>query len=328
MWIAIAVLATLVTFAVASMVYVCNFRGAMRFAGAGEYLRKGWPIFAPLNCLLYACTRKRARRPIMDLAEFPELDLLREHWQTFRDEALALHASGYFTKPQDPESQAHYDLGFRTFYKYGWSKFYLKWYGYVHRSAEELCPKTVAILKQVKAVNGAMFSVLPAGSKLTRHLDPVACSLRFHLGLSTPNQDACFIDIDGQIHSWRDGQGLLFDETYLHHARNDTDRPRIILMCDVERPLGPVGRIINAFNKFALRMSVVPNLEGDRRGLINRIFSTVSPLLRRSKALKQRNRPLYLLIKWSVNLLLAALALAVIAGLSWAAWWAWGRLTG
>jgi beta-hydroxylase len=58
----------------------------------------------------------------------------------------------------------------------------------------------------------------------------------------------------------------------------------------------------------------VPNTPEDRRGLANRIFSGVSPLLARSKSLKTTNRPAYLALKWSVNTLLLLLLLGLAAG--------------
>ncbi len=35
-----------------------------------------------------------------------------------------------------------------------------------------------------------------------------------------------FISVDGQRYSWRDGEWTMFDETYIHFARNDTDENR------------------------------------------------------------------------------------------------------
>ncbi len=29
---------------------------------------------------------------------------------------------------------------------------------------------------------------------------------------------AVFIEVDGERYSWRDGEGVLFDETYIHYA--------------------------------------------------------------------------------------------------------------
>lgn len=301
-------------FSVASMAYVFAYRGRTRFASLTEYMKKGWPIFAPFNCLLYLFTPRILGKPIIDSTALPDLSALKENWQTIREEVVELHKKGYFEQISDPTKNSFYDIGFRTFYKYGWSKFYLTWYGYTHSSALKLCPKTVAILKTVPSVNGAMFSLLPPGSQLTRHLDPVACSLRYHLGLMTPNSESCYINVDGNLYHWRDGEDLLFDETYLHFAKNETDQLRLILMCDVERRMPVVGRVINLFYKSLMRMTVVPNMTGDKRGLVNLIFSSLSPLLKRSKNLKQTNRGLYLLLKYSVNITLLVLVTAGLYG--------------
>ncbi len=219
---------------------------------------------------------------------------------------------GYFDATKRPGTPGYYDVGFRTFFKYGWSRFYLGWYGYTHRSAQRLCPKTVAILREVPVVRGAMFALLPPHSRLTRHADPIAISLRYHLGLATPNSDSCFIEIDGQRRVWRDGAAILFDETYLHYVRNDTDEDRLILMCDVARPLNPVGAAFNWIYGAIARASVVPNMPEDERGLANRVFSGLSPLLAQARSLKAVRPRVYFAMKWSVNSLLVLLPLGLI----------------
>ena len=323
----IGFVAAVVLFTVLSMVYVWRFRGQLRFEGFSEYVRKGWPMFAPLNCFLYLMTQRRAKKPIMDIADFEELRPILDNWETIREEARELWRSQYFEQTKDPDNKAYYDIGFRTFYKYGWGKFYLDWYGVTHNSAKKLCPKTVEIVQKVKTVNGAMFSVLPAGSKLTRHLDPVACSLRLHLALDTPEDDACFINIDGTDYSWRNGNALLFDETYLHHAKNNTEDYRLILMCEVERPMNIFGRMVNPFFKLLMRITVVPNTDEDQRGVANRLFSWVSPILRRSKALKQTNPLMYQISKWTTNIILLLIILAIFGGLFYLAAYLWSLLS-
>jgi beta-hydroxylase len=309
-------LVLIIALVAASIVYVYRFRGEARYQSLSEYFRKGWPIFSLFNCVLYMTTRPRGSKAVLDPGEFPELDLLRQNWQTLRDEGLALVRQDCFDAVKRPGTAGYYDIGFRTFFRCGWSRFYLHWYGYTHHSARRLCPRTVEILKQVPGIHGAMFAFLPRRSQLTRHADPIAVSLRYHLGLATPNSDACFINVDGCNRSWRDGEVILFDETYLHYVRNDTDCDRLILMCDVRRPLNPLGALFNAFYQVVTRASVVPNTPEDHRGLANRIFAGLAPVLARSKALKSTNRPLYLVVKWAVNLLLLSLLLALPAGVA------------
>jgi len=44
-------------------------------------------------------------------------------------------------------------------------------------------------------------------------------------------------EMDGTRYSWRDGECMVFDETYVHCVENGTDMRRIILFCDIDRPL-------------------------------------------------------------------------------------------
>lgn len=317
----VIVIAVFILIYVASWSYVYGFRGQEDFYSFKEYMRKGWPIFAPLNCFLYLFTRKRARAAIMDAESFPELKVIEENWQVIREEALALQQNDTFNRINDPSLAAHYDVGFRTFFKYGWRKFYLKWYGYNHESARELCPKTVEILNKVPSVNGAMFSILPPRSKLTRHLDPVAVSLRYHLGLATPNSDDCFISVDGQTYSWRDGDPLIFDETFIHFVNNDTDDHRLILMCDVERPVSGIGNIVKFFYRRFMAGTIVPNTPQDKSGWISKLFQKVTPIMESGKKLKKKNRFLYKTLNHLIN---AILIIGFLAILSAVAKWIFG----
>ena len=117
----------------------------------------------------------------------------------------------------------------------------------------------------------------------------IAGSLRYHLGLVTPNSEDCHIFVDGQPYHWRDGEAVMFDETFIHWAENKTDQPRVILFCDVERPL--TSRVMTGFNKWYkntfIRASQTENMAGDHIGWLNRIFSVVYYLRVPGKALKQ-----------------------------------------
>lgn len=120
-------LAAVGLYAAVSIAYVYRWRGRRRYAGFGDYLRKSWPTFAPLNCLLYLATHRVARRPVIDSRYLDGISILRAHWPRIRSEALALYASGALEATSQPGSAGYQDLGFRTFYKRGWQKFYLSW---------------------------------------------------------------------------------------------------------------------------------------------------------------------------------------------------------
>ena len=56
-----------------------------------------------------------------------------------------------------------------------------------------LCPQTTELLRSLPSVKAAMFAELPDGSRLPRHRDPYAGSLRYHLGLITPTMTAALL---------------------------------------------------------------------------------------------------------------------------------------
>ncbi len=293
-WIILAIL-------IACAIYV-HLRGRVRH-GFARQITDHSTFMAPINILMYAFSRV-ARTPYLQPADFPELEKLRSHWQTIRDEAVALSQASHIKA-----SDKHDDAGFHSFFRTGWKRFYLKWYDDApHPSALQLCPRTVQLLHDAPHVKAAMFAELPPGSRLGKHRDPYAGSLRYHLGLITPNDDRCWIRVDDQPYSWRDGQGVLFDETYIHWAANETDQNRIILFCDVERPMK--YRWAQALNRFVARTLLAggsaPNMEGDRTGGINRVFKYFYAIRRVGKALKQRNRTLYYATKWALFIAILA----------------------
>jgi beta-hydroxylase len=253
-------------------------------------------FMAPINCLIYLFSGVK-NRPFLPVEDFPELLYLRKNWEVIREEGLQLQAKGLIQG-----STARNDAAFNTFFKRGWKRFYLKWYDTAHPSAAELCPKSVEILKQAPQIKAAMFSFLPAGGKLGAHRDPYAGSLRYHLGLVTPNDDACHIFIDGEKYSWRDGQDVLFDETYIHEAYNRTEQDRLILFCDVARPMRTAfGKWLTAFcDRTIMRGAGSPNQAGDRTGAINQIFMYPHELQQMGQRLKHKNRRLYYALKYSL----------------------------
>jgi len=272
-----------------------HYRGRVRASWQKVFLDHS-ALLAPLNALM-VLTSKVTTKPFVPLNELPELQQLQDNWQVFRDEALHLSELQRIKAPDK-----HDDIGFNSFFKYGWKRFYLKWYDASHPSAAELCPKSVAILKSIPTIKAAMFAELPPGGQLNRHRDPYAGSLRYHLGLVTPNDDACYIDVDGERHSWRDGQGVVFDETYIHEAYNQTTQNRIILFCDVERPskFAWVVALNRWFSRVVMSAASSPNDGRDQTGAINKLTRYHDKLEAKRRAFKQWNRTAYKLTKYTL----------------------------
>ena len=292
----------------ASMLAV-HFRGRVRL-GFFRQLTDHSTILSPYNTLMYLFSAV-PNRPFIPTARFPELAKLRDNWQTIRAEALQLFDDGHIKV-----AEKYNDMGFNSFFRTGWKRFYLKWYDDPLPSAERLCPKTVELLKTIPNIKGAMFATLSPGSRLVTHRDPYAGSLRYHLGLVTPTSPGeCRIFVDGTPYTWRDGEDVIFDETFVHTAENTTDQARIILFADIERPLyTPVMRAINRWVcRRVVKESATENAEGDRVGALNQAFGYIYQVRLVGKRMKAWNRSAYYAIKYSiVGLVVAAIVVSAI----------------
>lgn len=270
-----------------------HLRGRVRF-GIVRALTDFTVLIAPINSLMVLFSRV-GRTPYLDPAKFPDLAPLQAHWQEIREEALKLNDEGHIKA-----AAGYNDIGFNSFFRTGWKRFYLKWYGQDLQSAQALCPRTVELLNRIPGVKAAMFASLPPGSRLVKHRDPYAGSLRYHLGLTTPNDPGCYIEVDGERYHWRDGEAVMFDETYIHYAENTTESQRVILFCDIERPVyfAPVRWLNHLFGRIVMKAAATQNVEGEPVGAINKVFSYAYHLRAQAKKLKARSRPTYYIGKW------------------------------
>jgi beta-hydroxylase len=280
-----------------------HFRGKVRHPILKQMFDHS-AFVAPFNLFMYGFS-KVPTTPYLPTSHFPELQALTDAWPIIREEAINMR-----TQERIAAAKGNNDAGFNSFFKTGWKRFYLKWYDAQHPSAAIYCPKTVAILQGIPSVKAAMFAELPPGAKLNPHRDPYAGSIRYHLGLVTPNNDGCYINVDGAPYSWRDGESVMFDETYIHEAYNNTDIDRIILFCDVERPMK--YRWAQAVNRFLADNIVTaassPNDDGDQTGLINRVFHYAWVVGQYRRRFKNWNKTVYKITKFGL-IALAGLAI-------------------
>jgi beta-hydroxylase len=239
---------------------------------------------------------------------FPALKVLEDNWQVIRDEALALYKNGHIAIKND--------LPGSSFYKDNrWTSFYLKAYHCDIPSARQLAPKTMALIDQVPGMNLALFACLNPGKRLGKHHDPFAFSIRYSLGLSTPNSEKCGITVNGQHNTWEDGKGILFDETFSHYAYNDTEVPRIILMTDIDRPLKSrvIQKIYYWFGKTFNSLFAIDNLDSSKTGWGNKVTPFIKSYQKKLRQFKAWNKPLYVASKIVVFVLIVGLIIWAVS---------------
>jgi beta-hydroxylase len=252
-------------------------------------------FMVPFNIPVYLLS-KAAVQPFTDRKYFPELQLLEDDWEVIRDEAKKLFDEGLIDVGDD--------LPGSSFYKKGrWKSFYLKSFDNEIPSAYELAPKTMALIDQIPSMHMALFAALMPGKELKKHHDPFAFTFRYSLGLITPNSDQSGLIVDGNDYHWKDGESIIFDETYMHSAYNHSDQVRIVLMTDVTRPLHlkSVEKAYHLFGRTFNRLFAVDNIDASYLGIGNKMGKGVLAYSAMMERFKGANKPLYVFTKIAVT---------------------------
>jgi len=144
-----------------------------------------------------------------------------------------------------------------------WKAFMFKSGDFIEENCR-LAPKTAALIRNIPGVYTAFFSVLYPHQVITPHWGYYKGFLRYHLGVLIPanNQNKqCWIRVNdnqaqndlndkdqivnGERYYWKNGEGIIFDDNYLHDAANESDEIRVVLWLDLRRKMPFYVALIN-----------------------------------------------------------------------------------
>lgn len=183
-------------------------------------------------------------------AQYPEFRVLEDGYKVIRDECEGL--MGIKEKMTDMESLGggYTSGGIHTIQ---WKTFMFKSGEFIDENCR-LAPKTAELLRRIPNLYTAFFSVLDPNTHIAPHFGYYKGFLRYHIGVMIPhdNEDqCCWIRVNadpadnakrdrslidrGEKHYWHNGQGVMFDDTFLHEANNESDEVRVVLFLDVAR---------------------------------------------------------------------------------------------
>lgn len=175
---------------------------------------------------------------------FSDIKFLEDNWETIANEI----------PPIDYEKLEDYQLRSRTAWNNdegqealkniksdwmvswqgkSWYNFPLMYHNNVIDISDQICPKTIEILKKVPSIQIAGYSLILPGGELTPHTDAtgkmfgsLACNL-----MLTDNKN-CYLYVKDFRYEHLIGKAVVFDSTYEHWADNQDNKPRVILYID------------------------------------------------------------------------------------------------
>ena len=128
-----------------------------------------------------------------------------------------------------------------------WNVFMLYLLGFQSPMAKQLCPQVSKLVQQIPHMIQAFFSILEPGKSIPLHEGPYMGYLRYHLGIHVPKNHPPSIVVNGQPYVWEEGKAVMFDDSWPHEVRNESDDYRAVLIIDVLRPMPFLPHCVNQF---------------------------------------------------------------------------------
>ena len=181
--------------------------------------------------------------PVLGVRDFPWTQVLRDHWQAIREEAMTVamvgdNAPSLATISPDHRSIAEVNK---------WKSFFLYGYGYAIEENMAQCPVTARLIRNIPGLNSAFFSILEPGTHIPDHRGVTKGLITCHLGLIVPRDGDVRMRVHDRIVRWAEGETLVFDDTYRHEVWNETGGTRVVLLIQFERPLRQPGKFFADF---------------------------------------------------------------------------------
>jgi aspartyl/asparaginyl beta-hydroxylase (cupin superfamily) len=101
-------------------------------------------------------------------------------------------------------------------------------------SFPHLC-KLLQPFVRTKVARRSYFAMMRAGSQLTNHCGGTNLFLRLHLAVEIPQGDIGLV-VGGELRRWREGELILFDDSFGHEAWNRSGRDRYIFLIRILHP--------------------------------------------------------------------------------------------
>jgi aspartate beta-hydroxylase len=202
-------------------------------------------------------------QPYYPRERFPWLDELERNTAAIREELSAVlsepQALESFLLTDSPQGTAELlrSSGAGTA---AWDAYFFYRHGERYDTHAARCPRTAALLDSLPLARvrehspETLFSVLRPGSHILPHRGVTNTRLVTHLPLIVPPD--CALRVGGEIHAWREGHCVTFDDTFEHEAWNRSTQTRVVLILDVWNPdlseaeCGAVAGLVEAIGDF------------------------------------------------------------------------------
>ena len=118
-----------------------------------------------------------------------------------------------------------------------WRSIYLKKGGIISKEMVDYFPNTIPYLED-DIIHNAFFSILDPTVEIPPHIGYYKGYLRYHMGVVIPETttgEKAYIICGDKKYVWKEKEGVMFDDMYLHYVKNPTNQTRVVLYLDIKR---------------------------------------------------------------------------------------------
>lgn len=222
-------------------------------------------LLIPLN-KFYDLHVGGARRPVFYeiAATRPELLELDRNYAVIREELLGILPDKRAIPRYHELDEMQYNISARVAPEKDWKVYPLDLMGVRPPAFCARCPRTTALLGGIPGLFEAFFSILEGGKSIPAHEGPYRGYLRYHLGLLVPEVNPPSIRLKDQVYTWKEGESILFDDSWDHEVYNKCEGDRVVLIVDIRRPMPQpfdgVNRVAQAVMKRVYGRHVIRKL--------------------------------------------------------------------
>lgn len=191
--------------------------------GETERVRSPYPLQTP-GLYLPGLTAK----PWHDPGTIEQAGVIESSYETIKRELLEIlrHGRGF----EEPGRIEKHIVGGGS-----WDQFWIKDGFKKYEENWALCPETKKLIDSLPRMGeSCTFSALTPGAHIKPHSGVANFRLTIQLGLIIPED--CELTVMEESRGWEEGRCIVFDDSFVHEARNNGATTRIVLIADIWHP--------------------------------------------------------------------------------------------
>ena len=131
----------------------------------------------------------------------------------------------------------------------GWKILMISTGGQFTPKGLQKCPFLCQLVKSCPEIQSCVVSILPPHKGIPIHIGYYKGIIRYQLGVIIPkDRDKVYLCVNGQRYHWKEGEGVLFDDTFAHKVYNNSNSYRVVIYMDIQRKNLPL--YLDKLNQF------------------------------------------------------------------------------